>query len=295
MQQLNSRHDSGAGASVPCCTLRQWVSLCSERLFRQEQEQQEHLHLDENTTVRGGGEGGMVVTRKGKGLSSKGKLHARNFHTMNKFTSNQHCHSLIERISWRRWVSSTFRDKGENLQWVQTVQSVYPSFCLFHSVQVIWSVVMMRGETGQSQREKTFNLGEITKGRTKDSSGWQDAPGATMLLLCWKGAAERCGAIRDRRIEWGEGPGTTTLPNEVFSAQRIGGTTLPDMTAVALKKKEEEKKNRHSRWWWIYELQEQPSAYFHGKKYKITWSKLFSSRIHNWYLVIACWTLWIYW
>lgn len=101
---------------------------------------------------------------------------------------------------------------------------------------------MMRGETGQSQREKTFNLGEITKGRTKDSSGWQDAPGATMLLLCWKGAAERCGAIRDRRIEWGEGPGTTTLPNEVFSAQRIGGTTLPDMTAVALKKKRKKKK-----------------------------------------------------
>lgn len=25
------------------------------------------------------------------------------------------------------------------------------------------------------------------KRRTKDSSGWQDAPGAAMLLLCWKG------------------------------------------------------------------------------------------------------------
>lgn len=54
MKQLNGRHDSRPGASVPCYTPRQWVSLCSELLFRQEQELQEHLHLDENSTVGGG-------------------------------------------------------------------------------------------------------------------------------------------------------------------------------------------------------------------------------------------------
>lgn len=53
MLQLNCRHDSGAGASVPCYTLRQWLSLYGELLFRQEQELQEHLHLDENSTARG--------------------------------------------------------------------------------------------------------------------------------------------------------------------------------------------------------------------------------------------------
>lgn len=80
MQQLDCRQDSGAGASVPCYTLRQWVSLYGELLFRQEQELQEHLHLAENTTARGvyttvlpsweRGGGHM----DGKGLSSKGKL-----------------------------------------------------------------------------------------------------------------------------------------------------------------------------------------------------------------------------
>lgn len=31
---------------------------------------------------------------------------------MNKFTSNQHCHSLIEQISWRREVSPSVRNKA---------------------------------------------------------------------------------------------------------------------------------------------------------------------------------------
>lgn len=84
MQQLDCRQDGGAGASVPCYTLRQWVSLYSE-LFRQEQELQEHLHLDENTTVRGGFTACIYTTvlppwewggghMEGRGLLSKGKL-----------------------------------------------------------------------------------------------------------------------------------------------------------------------------------------------------------------------------
>lgn len=84
MRQLNCRQDSGAGASVPCYTLRHWVSLYSKLLFRQEQELQEHLHLDENITVRGvytpiyttvlpsWEQGGGHM--EGKGLSAKGEL-----------------------------------------------------------------------------------------------------------------------------------------------------------------------------------------------------------------------------
>lgn len=49
------------------------------------------------------------------------------------------------------------------------------------------------------------------KSKTKDSSGWQDAPGAAMLLLCWKGLLS-CGAMADRRIDWGEGPGKPSHP-----------------------------------------------------------------------------------
>lgn len=110
MQQLNCRQDSGAGASVPCYTLRQWVSLYGELLFRQEQELQEHLHSDENTTVRGVYSllihhsaailGAGWWSQGGEGVIVRGETcHARNFHAMNKFTSNQRCHSLTEQIS----------------------------------------------------------------------------------------------------------------------------------------------------------------------------------------------------
>lgn len=81
MQQLNCRQDSRVGASVPCCTLRQWLSLYGELLFRQEQELQEHLHSDENTTVEGGLQLaytqttvlGVVWSHGKEGLLSKGK------------------------------------------------------------------------------------------------------------------------------------------------------------------------------------------------------------------------------
>lgn len=88
MQQLHCRQDSGAGASVPCYTLRHWVSLYGELLFRQEQELQEHLHLDENTTARGDSQlactqrrchpgSGAVVTWKGKGVIVQGETWSR--------------------------------------------------------------------------------------------------------------------------------------------------------------------------------------------------------------------------
>lgn len=90
MQQLDCRQDSGAGAGVPCCTLRHWVSLYGQLLFRQEQELQEHLHLDENTTARGGEElaytqpclhpgSGVVVTGKEKGYRPRGNLSRQTF------------------------------------------------------------------------------------------------------------------------------------------------------------------------------------------------------------------------
>lgn len=110
MQQLNCRQDSGADACVPCYMLRQWVSLYGELLFRQEQELQEHLHLDENATVRGvcslhihnsaaNLEAGWWSHGRGRVIVQGETCHARNLYTMNKFTSNQRCPSLMEWVS----------------------------------------------------------------------------------------------------------------------------------------------------------------------------------------------------
>lgn len=72
-------------------------------------------------------------------------------------------------------------------------------------------------ETGH--KELTFNLTEITKGKAKDGSGWQDAPGAPMLL-CWKGLLScGVGAIRDWTIDWGRVQ-AQQLIHEVFSAHK---------------------------------------------------------------------------
>lgn len=95
MQQLNCRQDSGAGASVPCYTLRQWVSLYGELLFRQERELQEHLHLDEKRHSEGGfyslhGQNRATILGVGwrweRVIVQGETCHARNCHTMNKFT-----------------------------------------------------------------------------------------------------------------------------------------------------------------------------------------------------------------
>lgn len=73
---------------MPCSTLRHWVSLYGELLFRQELELQEHLYLNESTThIETGGFTAYIYTTlrflqgeeggghtEGKGLSSKGEL-----------------------------------------------------------------------------------------------------------------------------------------------------------------------------------------------------------------------------
>lgn len=75
---------------------------------------------------------------------------------------------------------------------------------------------------------------------------WGD--GAAIML---EEAAELwCGSIRDRRIEWGRVQAQQPA-HEVFSAQRKGGKTLPDMTAVALKK---EKRKEAIVDLWIYAI-----------------------------------------
>lgn len=52
-------------------------------------------------------------------------------------------------------------------------------------------MVMKRRELGNN-KEGAFNLGRDNKRKTKDSLGWQDAPGVAMLLLCWE-ELQSCG------------------------------------------------------------------------------------------------------
>lgn len=260
MQQLNCRQDSRAGASVPCYTLRQWVSLYGELLFRQERELQEHLHLDENTTV---GWGGLQLAytpqrchpwerggghKEEKGLSSKGKLVMPeifmlwiNLHQINAATHWQSRYPEGDRfhrvLRWEFGVSADSR-KHESI-------IVSFSFSLRNMISGgddeggNWAITKANI---QSRRDN--------KRKTKDSSGWQDAPGAAMLLLCWKGLLS-CGVGQLGGPEdWvGEGPAQQPV-HEVFSAQRKGGTNLPNTAAVAFHKNKE----RRRWWWWIYEL-----------------------------------------
>lgn len=61
------------------------------------------------------------------------------------------------------------------------------------------------------------------------------------VIMLERAAELRCGAIRDRRIEWGRVQAQQPV-HEVFSAQRKRETNLLDTKAVALKKKKKEKK-----------------------------------------------------
>lgn len=90
----------------------------------------------------------------------------------------------------------------------------------------------MRGETGHSQREKNIQSRRDNKGRTKDDSRWQDAPGASLLLLCWKGVAElQCGAIKRPEDGVGEGPGMITHPGcaQIREKKKKRSAALPVM------------------------------------------------------------------
>ena len=69
------------------------------------------------------------------------------------------------------------------------------------------------------------------KRRTEDSPGWQDAPGATMLLLCRKGRLSCCEAQLETGGLSGGRVQARQPAREVVSAQRKGGTTLPNMAA----------------------------------------------------------------
>lgn len=160
---------------VPVChaTRRDSGSLCAASLFSDRSRSCRSTYTWMKTAQLGGGgvtactcttvlpswqwDGGHM---EGKGLSSKGKLHARYFQTMNKFTSNQQCHSLTEQIFWRRWVTQTFWDKRMYfIDWPKHISIILSS--PFSSGNMI--IGNDEGETGQSQREKTFNLRAITK------------------------------------------------------------------------------------------------------------------------------------
>lgn len=64
-------------------------------------------------------------------------------------------------------------------------------------------------------KRRNIQSGRDNKGGTKDSSGWQDAPGASLLSLCWKewlSCSEGQLESRGWRMEdgVGEGPGAIT-------------------------------------------------------------------------------------
>lgn len=102
---------------------------------------------------------------EGKGVIVQGETcHARNVHAMNKFTSNQCCHSLIEQIYLEEtgFIECQMRICNKRRQSQAWVRHYVP----FHLASEIWSAVMMRGKLG-NHKEPTFNLGEITKGGRK--------------------------------------------------------------------------------------------------------------------------------
>lgn len=59
--------------------------------------------------------------------------------------------------------------------------------------------------------------------------------GGYAVIMLERAAGLRCGAIRDRRIEWGRVQAQQPV-HEVFSARRKGGTNRTKTTAVAFKK-----------------------------------------------------------
>lgn len=82
----------------------------------------------------------------------------------------------------------------------------------------------VEGKTEKSQRANIQSRKDNSK--TKDSSGWQDAPGAAMLLLCWKGLLS-CGAGQLQTGGLTGGRVRASQPiHEALSAQRKGEQTL---------------------------------------------------------------------
>lgn len=62
------------------------------------------------------------------------------------------------------------------------------------------------GGARYSQKRRNIQSGRDNKGGTKDGSGWQDAPGASLLLLCrgeWLSCSE--GQLESRGMEDGVG------------------------------------------------------------------------------------------
>lgn len=76
------------------------------------------------------------------------------------------------------------------------------------------------GWSEQSQKANIQSRGD-NKRKTKDSSGWQDAPGAAMLLLCWRGLLS-CGV---GQLETGGLTGGGSRRNN-SSLKRKGGVNL---------------------------------------------------------------------
>lgn len=102
---------------VPVCHAARWDSgsLCMAVFFSDRSRSCRSTYTWMKTPRWGGGvcslhmhsSAAILSTRRWshgrEGVIVQGETcHGRNFHTMNKFTSNQCCHSLIEQISWRR-------------------------------------------------------------------------------------------------------------------------------------------------------------------------------------------------
>lgn len=110
---------------------------------------------------------------------------------MNKFTSNQHCHSLIEQISWRRQVSPSVRDKA--VKFAVSVDSPKHAYVIVSSLFSLRNMISGgdEGETGQSQRANIQSRRD-NKGRRKTALDGRMPLGRLCCYYVWKGLLSCC-------------------------------------------------------------------------------------------------------
>lgn len=143
----------------------------------------------------------LVATRSARGYRPP----RRHFHTMNKFPSiNAATHSHTQLLA-----ADVARNSAKRgLEQARVHPSLSISFSLGNMISGDDDADRVRWWRGGSVFTKRRNIqsGRDNKGGTKDSSGWQDAPGASLLLLCrreWLSCSE--GQLESWRIEDGEG------------------------------------------------------------------------------------------
>lgn len=185
MQQLHSRHDSGAGASVPHYTLRTWVS-CSASFWSKTGAgaagtlklgwKQHSVGVRSLHTYSAPPSYEWDSHREWKGSSSKGK-HLTVMPDI--FILWINLHQIITDADWQSRYA-----EGDSFHWLSKIKkriSLYKA-CM----------QMTRGKRVTTQEEGAFNLGEITKGGQKTALDAGMPLGGTMPLLCWKGRLSWC-------------------------------------------------------------------------------------------------------